>query len=237
MRPPFRPLSVFPFPSTDNLSHSPVSAPSSRSGVNRVHLLPSSFVSRNCTRKNISPMVGYRDSSRVSDRKRLRRRLRDRRIELRSSTRTFPTGERISPSNPPEDLLRHRRSAYKSPVPDSQYVPRSPRKILAARSPHRNGWRVYESRRRGSRGIEKRAANPCSSLSLSRQTKDRERRGGRGRERARVERRRGEEEEEERDRVVERRGGLVYSGREARDEAAKLLPRDSRPATRNLLSS
>lgn len=74
-------------------------------------------------------------------------------------------------------------------------------------------------------------------LSLSRQTKDRERRGGRGRERARVERRRGEEEEEERDRVVERRGGLVYSGREARDEAAKLLPRDSRPATRNLLSS
>lgn len=71
MRPPFRPLSVFPFPSTDNLSHSPVSAPSSRSGVNRVHLLPPSFVSRNCTRKNISPTVGYRDSSRVSDRKRL----------------------------------------------------------------------------------------------------------------------------------------------------------------------
>lgn len=71
MRPPFRPLSVFPFPSTDNLSHSPVSAPSSRSGVNRVHLFPPSFVSRNCTRKNISPTVGYRDSSRVSDRKRL----------------------------------------------------------------------------------------------------------------------------------------------------------------------
>lgn len=194
MRPPFRPLSVFPFPSTDNLSHSPVSAPSSRSGVNRVHLLPSSFVSRNCTRKNISPTVGYRDSSRVSDRKRLfRRRLRDRRIELRSSTRTFPTGERISPSNPPEDLLRHRRSAYKSPVPDSQYVPRSPRKILAARSPHRNGWRVYESRRRGSRGIEKRAANPCSSLSLSTDEGSREKR--RKRKRARE------------GRAKERRGG------------------------------
>lgn len=112
-----------------------------------------------------------------------RRRLRDRRIELRSSTRTFPTGERISPSNPSEDLLRHRRSAYKSPVPDSQYVPRSPRKILAARSPHRNGWRVYESRRRGSRGIEKRAANPCSSLSLSTDEGSREKR--RKRKRAR----------------------------------------------------
>lgn len=85
------------------------------------------------------------------------------------------------PVESPENLLRHRRSAYKSPVPGTKNL---------------GGSLAIEmdgacTRRRGSRGIEKRGASPSSTpLSLSLTLDDREeedlgRRGGRGRERAR----------------------------------------------------
>ena len=127
-----------------------------RFGVNRAHLRSLLRFAKLCSEKyQLGPTVGYRDFSRVSDRKRLDvspqtpQRWTNRAAKLDGNVP--PRGERISPSNPREDLLRHRRSAYKSPVPGSQYVPRSTRKILAARSPRPNGWRVYEGEARLSR--------------------------------------------------------------------------------------
>lgn len=156
-------------PSTDNPSRYPsflVSVLIERTFV------PSS-VSRNCARKNISSGrrldIVISRACRIGNGSMFRRRLRrDGRIELRSSTGTFPHGGNEFPRRIPGRIYCDTgdpRTNLPSPARNTFPV-RLEKSWRLARPVQMDG--ACTKARRGSRGIEKHAANPCSSLLLSR---------------------------------------------------------------------